>query len=223
VSNMEKWNKLKVPPPNALKKIKGGRLSGMSDINPQWRYEVMTEHFGMCGVGWKYEIDRIWTEPAYSDQIAQFAQVKLYIKDGESWSDAIPAVGGSMFIAKESKGLHVSDEAVKMAVTDALGTAMKMLGVASEVYRGNMDGSKYSGAMNKKEEIKPKTAPPQEPQRDMLGLGELLVKMKSSANAFELKARRKKYAPDFKLLDKDDQAQVKEAGNIRQAELDGAI
>jgi len=30
-----------------------------------------------------------------------------------------------------------------MATTDALGTAMKMLGVAAEVYLGNWDGSKY--------------------------------------------------------------------------------
>ena len=30
-----------------------------------------------------------------------------------------------------------------MAYTDALGTAMKCLGVASEIYEGNFDGSKY--------------------------------------------------------------------------------
>ena len=28
----EKWDAVRTPPPDALKKIKGGRLSGMTDI-----------------------------------------------------------------------------------------------------------------------------------------------------------------------------------------------
>jgi hypothetical protein len=32
--------------------------------------------------------------------------------------------------------MYVSDEAEKMAHTDAIGTAMKMLGLASDVYMG---------------------------------------------------------------------------------------
>ena len=52
-----------------------------------------------------------------------------------------------MLIQKESSGLYSNDEGYKMAVTDALGTAMKMLGVAAEVYLGNFDGSKYREPM----------------------------------------------------------------------------
>ena len=70
--------------------------------------------------------------------------------DGE-WSDAIPGSGGSMFIEKESNGPHTSDEAIKMATTDALSVACKMLGFASDVYAGFWDGSKY----NRPEEEKP--------------------------------------------------------------------
>lgn len=140
-NNMKVWDAVKQPPDDALKTIQGGRLKGMSDINPQWRYQVMTEQFGMCGIGWKYESD-VWTEPAPNDQVFAFARVKLYVKVDGEWSEPIPGVGGSMLVVKETAGLHVSDEGFKMAITDALSVAMKMLGVAANVYAGLHD-TKY--------------------------------------------------------------------------------
>ena len=44
------------------KTIKGGKLSGFTDINPMWRIQKLTELFGVCGVGWYTEIKRIWAE-----------------------------------------------------------------------------------------------------------------------------------------------------------------
>ena len=143
--NMKIWDALKQPPISALKEIKGGRLSGMTDIKPQWRYQAMTELFGPCGTGWKFTIEKLWTEAGSDDQIVAFASILLFVKKSPNgpWEDGIPGIGGSMLVAKESKGPHTSDEAYKMAVTDAVGTAMKMLGVASDVYMGNWDGSKF--------------------------------------------------------------------------------
>jgi hypothetical protein len=149
--NMELWNKVSKPPPEALKTIKGGRLQGMTDIKPQWRTQALTEALGPCGEGWKFAIVRLWTEPGSEGQVMAFAHVNLHVRSAEGageWSDAIPGIGGSMLIAKESKGPYSSDEAFKMAVTDALGSAMKMLGVAAEVYLGNWDGSKYKNGTN---------------------------------------------------------------------------
>lgn len=158
--HMKIWDSVKQPPASALKEIKGGRLSGMTDIKPQWRYQSMTEQFGPCGIGWKFIIDRLWTEQGSEDQIVAFANVNLYVKTGSLWSEAIPGNGGSMLVAKESKGPHTSDEAYKMAITDALSTAMKLLGVAADVYMGNWDGSKF------KEEVAPlvKITPEQKTQ-----------------------------------------------------------
>lgn len=144
MSNMAIWEALRTPPQTALKKIEAGRLKGKSDINPQWRYEAMTQQFGPCGIGWRYTIDRCWLEPTADGQVVAFAEVSLYVKAADRWSEAIPAIGGNMLVEKESKGLHVSDEAYKMAVTDALSVALKMIGVAADVYAGNMDGFKYS-------------------------------------------------------------------------------
>lgn len=65
-----------------------------------------------------------------------FVMISFYYKDGDKWSEPIPAYGGDYLVKKDKNGIHGNDEAMKMAVTDALGTAMKMIGVAADVYRG---------------------------------------------------------------------------------------
>ena len=151
--NLKLWNAVKQPPPAALKTIGGGRLKGMTDIKPQWRYLAITEQFGPCGIGWKYTVEKLWMENGASDQIVAFANILLYIKQDGQWSDGIPGNGGSMFVAKENAGPHTSDEAYKMAITDALSTAMKLLGFAADVYMGGWTGSKF------KDEPTPKITP----------------------------------------------------------------
>ena len=143
---MKTWDTLKTPPASALKKIGGGRLSGMTDINPQWRWQKLTEVFGPCGSGWYYKITRLWTEPGSDGQVMAFAMVELIISGYEF---PIPGVGGSMLIVNEKNGPHNNDEAFKMAITDAIGTAAKMIGLGADIYMGKWDGSKY------KEEPKP--------------------------------------------------------------------
>lgn len=147
-SNMMIWNAANRPPQSALKTIGGGRLKGFTDINPQWRMQAMTELFGPCGIGWKYSVDKIGLEPLGKDgEVAAYAIVSIWYKnpmlEGDSWADPIQGVGGSMAVAKESSGLKVSDECYKMAITDALGVAMKALGIGADIYMGRWDGSKY--------------------------------------------------------------------------------
>jgi len=142
---MTTWNRLKQPPPEALKTIGGGRLKGMTDINPQWRYQALTEEFGPCGEGWKYTIDELWLTNGKDGEQTSWAKINLYIRrsvDGP-WSDPIPGIGGSMYVAEEKSGLRTNDEAYKMAVTDALSVAFKMLGGGSDIYAGLWDGAKY--------------------------------------------------------------------------------
>jgi len=151
---LELWSKVDKVPTNYLKQIAAGRMKGKSDINPQWRYKALTENFGICGIGWKYEVVRLWLEPGSNDQVCAFAEIKLYVNQSGAWSEAIPGIGGSMLIAKESSGLYTSDEAYKMAITDALSVACKMLGIGSAIYEGLWDGSTYKGApANKPAEV----------------------------------------------------------------------
>jgi hypothetical protein len=137
------YDKLKQAPAWALRPIQAGRLKGKTDINPQWRYEALTEVFGTCGKGWKYEVLDFQTVPSTNGEIAAFASINLYVKIDDAWSDPIPGVGGSMFVEQEKNGLHTNDECYKMAVTDALSVATKMLGMAADVYKGLWDGTKY--------------------------------------------------------------------------------
>jgi hypothetical protein len=159
MENKAIWDAVSKPPISALKQIQAGRLKGKSDISPQWRYQVMTEQFGPCGVGWRFTVDKKWTEQMPDGQIMCFVDISLFILVDYVWSEPIPGNGGSMLYVQESKGMHASDEGYKMATTDAIGTAMKMLGVAAEVYAGNFDGSKYINQPQEK-----RTAPPTTPQ-----------------------------------------------------------
>ena len=138
------YENLASPPADAVKQITGGKLKGFSDINPQWRYEALTNEFGLCGVGWKFEIANTFTEPIPATQeLMIFVQVNLYVKEGDQWSEPIPGFGGDFLIVKDKNGIHGNDEGYKMAITDALGSAAKVIGVAADIYRGRME-SKYS-------------------------------------------------------------------------------
>lgn len=149
MESLEYYNKLKTPPSEALKPIAAGRLKGKTDISPQWRIEKMTEVFGICGFGWKYQIVKTWTEPASDNQIFAFLELNLFYKIGDIWSDAIPSIGGTLMVVSEKNGMYSNDEAYKMSLTDALGNAMKALGMAADVYMGKLnnggdvDTSKY--------------------------------------------------------------------------------
>ena len=131
--NLRFYEQLRQVPPYALKQIGAGRLKGMSDINPLYRVKAMTDAFGPCGIGWKYVITKQWLE-TYGQEVKAFCNIDLFIKVDGEWSDAIPGTGGSSLVAVERSGLYVSDEAYKMALTDALSVAMKALGVAADVY-----------------------------------------------------------------------------------------
>lgn len=144
MSNTEIWKKFSRPPSEALKPITAGRLSGKTDINPQWRLLAMTEAFGPCGIGWKYQIDKVWTEPGSDGVVFSFVQISVFIKHDGQWSDAIPGIGGNKLIDKERSGLHSNDEAPKMSLTDALSVAFKALGVAADIYSGQWDGKQYA-------------------------------------------------------------------------------
>jgi hypothetical protein len=150
MENMAIYEQLCTPPSDALKPIGFGNLKGKSDINPQWRYEALTRVFGMCGIGWKFEAVDHFTQELPSGELMVFVKVNLYVFDKESkqWSEPIVGWGGDYLIKKDKNGVHGNDEAMKMATTDALGTAAKMLGVAADVYRGivqnGVSDSKYA-------------------------------------------------------------------------------
>lgn len=142
MSNLKLYDAVRSVPENAKKRITGGRLSGMTDINPMWRIKTLTEQFGICGIGWKYAITDKRLEQGANGEIAAFVDIDLYVKVDGEWSEPIPGTGGSSFVAKERNGMYTSDECFKMALTDALSVACKALGFAADVY-WEKDRTKY--------------------------------------------------------------------------------
>lgn len=157
MDNLEIYNKVRAVPDNAKKTIQAGRLKGKTDINPMWRIKKLTEIFGPCGVGWKYEVVKKEILPGANDEIAAFVDINLYVYVDGKWSEAIPGTGGSSFVSKEKSGLYMSDECFKMALTDAISVSCKALGVGADVYWGE-DKTKYE---QPKSEEKPKLTPQQ--------------------------------------------------------------
>ena len=143
MDNMKIYNVVRTVPKEAQKEIKGGRLKGMTDINPMWRIKTLTEQFGVCGFGWYYEItDRCIETTIAKDEITANVKINLYVRTEEGWSKPIQGIGGSMLVAAERNGLYVNDECYKMALTDAISVACKALGFAADVY-WNKDNTKY--------------------------------------------------------------------------------
>lgn len=142
MENLDLYEKVRVVPDNAKKPITGGRLNGMTDINPMWRIKTLTEQFGVCGIGWKPEIVRTWLDNGANGEISANVEIKLYVKVDGQWSDPIPGVGGSMLVSKEKSGLYTDDECYKKAYTDALSVACKALGIGADVYF-EKDSTKY--------------------------------------------------------------------------------
>lgn len=155
------WNQLKTPPLEALKLIRGGRLSGFHDISPAWRMRAMTKVFGPCGLGWRYRVSRREETPGPDGQLLLRVSVEVSYRDldregeaahaggttpGPIWSEPIEATGSSFLIAKEKSGLRMNEEAEKMAITDATGKALMALGVGADVYMGLFDSKHHDVA-----------------------------------------------------------------------------
>ena len=204
----KRWTAVSVVPTAYLKPIGFGGLKGKSDINPQWRIKAMTETYGLCGIGWYYDVEKVEYRKGAADTELIFIQVAIFVKDGENWSMPIRGAGGDVVIEKNNSGLRDNDEAYKMALTDALGNAMKYLGVASEIYEGHFDGSKYAKQPIAATGSTPPPPPPSNIDKKAAQLGTI---MKQFDNAKELaETCYKKY-------------NVKKLAELTESQLDAEI
>lgn len=150
-NNLDLYEKIRKVPEEAKKTIIAGRLKGMTDINPMWRIKTLTEQFGPCGIGWYYETTKQWIEEVGEERVA-CVNINLYYQLNGEWSMPVFGTGGSKLSTVETKGVYVSDECYKMAVTDAISVACKSLGMGADVY-WNKDRTKYSPTTPGQEEF----------------------------------------------------------------------
>lgn len=208
--NMTVYEQVRQVPVEAQKKITGGRLNGMTDINPMWRIQKLTEIFGMCGVGWYPEIVSERLEQGADGEVTAHTNINLYVKTGDGWSKPIPGVGGAKFIADERGGLYTDDEAFKKAYTDAMSVACKALGIGADVYWAKGGETKYTPAQ-----------PAQEPVREEkpLTLDEASqFTTKSGKKYYELSEEQLQY-----IIDKSSNARCRAAAQLVLDDMQAAF
>jgi hypothetical protein len=143
MDNLSVWKKYEEVPAEALKPFDNGKFKG-TDINTIWRIKCLTEEFGVCGVGWYFKPVKLWTEKLENGEVFAFAEIELFVKVDGEWSMPISGNGGNKLLRVTKDGnCSTSDEAYKMAITDALGVACRNLGFGAKIYWAN-DKTKYT-------------------------------------------------------------------------------
>ncbi|WP_052710305.1 hypothetical protein [Azospirillum thiophilum] len=140
IDTMFLWNRLKRTDPKATKPFtRAGGFRG-TQIDPTWRFQMMTEVFGPIGKGWGYEqVD--WT-------IAErmiFICARVWYIDPETEKKCFtgPQWGGTEMVRRRNGMEMPDDECFKMSMTDAVGKCLLQIGLAADVYMGQFDDSKY--------------------------------------------------------------------------------
>lgn len=134
MDNMRIYNAVREAPPSAIKKITGGSYgaAGLSDINPQWRIERMTEMFGPVGTGWTWEPVEV-----FERENVLYGHVVVRYWVGDSWSQPIHGYGGTKFGGRDDSDIY------KSTITDAVSNALRFLGVGADVwYNSKRPGDK---------------------------------------------------------------------------------
>lgn len=159
MNNLDLYNRYAQPPESALKAFNNGKFSG-TDINPMWRIKALTEAFGPCGLGWYTDVVRMWREDTDDGNATVYCHLNLYIKQGEEWSKPISGVGGNTLMRKTKTGTSTTDEAYKMAFTDAMGIACKALGIGADIWWKEARSKYTANDQGAKNELEEDPAPP---------------------------------------------------------------
>lgn len=143
--NVRFYHQFMNTPKDAQKPFDNGSFKG-TDINPMWRIKILTEVFGPSGFGWwTNNIRYDFVECPETKETHVFCELDLYVKDPETGevSQPIYGIGGNTYLKQWRSGPKASDEAKKMAYTDALSIACKSLGIGHDIWYSN-DRTKYT-------------------------------------------------------------------------------
>lgn len=124
--NMAIYSAVRSAPQSAVKPIKGGSYgaAGLSDINPQWRIERMTELFGPVGTGWTWEPVEVFEREGvlYGHVVVTYTDAQGKV------SKPIHGYGGTKFGGRDDSDIY------KSTMTDAVSNALRYLGVGADVW-----------------------------------------------------------------------------------------
>ena len=163
-SKLAIWEALgKTDPAHTKQFQRAGGFRGTA-IKPMWANKRMTEYFGPCGIGWGMDKPEFTLVEAAGEILVYCTLSMWWRKDAEDGvvsRGQVYGVGGDKVVSqvflKDAKGQKIvdaekggyktypqtDDEAYKKAFTDAIGNAMKFVGVGADVHMGLFDDSKY--------------------------------------------------------------------------------
>lgn len=142
-SNMELWDKLRrVDPVHSKQFQRAGGFRGTA-VKPSEQERLMTETFGPIGFGWGMTKPEYKEVPAGSEMLVYCTVGVWYRWNGER-SDIFWGEGGDkIVVVRKSGDVSADDEARKKSLTDAIGNALKRIGMAADIHLGLWDDSKY--------------------------------------------------------------------------------
>ena len=115
--NLHIFRQVQTVPENATKPFKSSYGKELTEIDPMWRIEKLTELFGVAGDGWYTEVTRQESITFANGEVCIFTDLDLYIKDSKTgkWSKPIRGTGGNRLVMMTENGLIADDEAYKKA------------------------------------------------------------------------------------------------------------
>lgn len=220
--NLALWERLgKTDPAHTKGFNRAGGFKGTA-IKPIYTEQKMTEVFGPAGKGWGMGEPSFQTVPGNDGQVAVYCTVKLWWAPTEpglngQYKHEVYGVGGDMVVVKQSSGLRTDDEAFKKAFTDAVGNAMKHLGMSADVHMGLFDDSKYVSEMRAEFSEEAPAAPKQLVKESRSADKEMRSEVDACATVDELKMlwRSKPFQAEFAKLHKTYQDGIVELMNER--------
>lgn len=137
--NTKIWDALAKTDPKHTKPFqRAGGFKGTA-VKPIYLSLKMTEHFGACGEGWGMAEPKFQVVQA-GEKTAVYCTVGLWYSVRDN---IVYGVGGDIVAGSNKNGPFIDDEAFKKSYTDALGNAMKQIGMSADVHMGQHDDDKY--------------------------------------------------------------------------------
>lgn len=227
MSNTRLWDKLgKTDPANTKAFKRAGGFSGTA-IKPMWSFKRMTEEFGPCGLGWGVNEPSFQVVNGCEGEILVYCTVSIWYSEGKGEDERncihmpVFGVGGDKVVVKQSSGLRSDDEAFKKAYTDAIGNALKLIGVGADVHMGLFDDSKYVNEMRQEfAEDTSSPAPSRPPSKPVGAQKDFNSYLTSLTSAKTLGEAQAAFAIIWKSdLSSEDKSTLQEAYEAKKVEI----
>jgi len=177
--NLTIWDKFADIDPKYTKAITGKPYKGTSP-NPHYVIKCLTELFGPVGVGFGWDVEAEGFQPM-GEELLHWCRIRFWHSDQKS--RGFSAYGQTKAVMKTRNGLMTDEDAPKKSLTDAITKAAAQVGIASNIFLGRWDDSKYVDEVNDKFREAEKPAP--DPEQEAREQAEAAARAKQQADQFK--------------------------------------